>query len=68
LEKLIDLNREEPVAFHVHDGYCLYVKKKYEEILAKAKAVLESPSRMLEGLELKISSTIGLSLNEMERC
>lgn len=68
LEKLIDLNREVPVAFHVHDGYCLYVKKNYQKVLAKAKAVLESPSRMLEGLELKISSTVGPSLNEMEGC
>jgi DNA polymerase I-like protein with 3'-5' exonuclease and polymerase domains len=71
LEKLIDLyyaikNTNAQLAFHVHDGYCLYVQKKEASyIAAKAVEILQSPSLLLQGLQLRTTCKMGETLADI---
>jgi hypothetical protein len=73
MEKLIALVKEfektdNKVGFSIHDGYCLYVRdEKYELEFKKTKEILESPSKVLPGLVLRVSCEMGKNLNEMEK-
>ena len=61
LEKLIHLhhflkNQEAKLAFHVHDGYYIYIhKNKYKRNYKHIKNILESPSGLSPELKLKVS-------------
>jgi DNA polymerase I-like protein with 3'-5' exonuclease and polymerase domains len=71
LEKLIKLSSEikkssARVAFHVHDGYYLYVPTSSSRQIAKtASETLEAPSELLPGLRLKVACKIGPTLNDL---
>jgi hypothetical protein len=72
LEKLIQLkNRLSTVnaelAFHVHDGYYLYVhKNKYRPVYKQIEKILEGPSNLCPELKLKVSCKVGPTLDEMK--
>lgn len=70
LENLIKLKNtiknEAQLAFHVHDGYYLYVNKsKCNYVYNLAKQTLEAPSELLNGLKLSVSCKIGPTLNQL---
>lgn len=70
LEKLVllhdNLPRPARIAFNVHDGYTLFCKTEaLREVCAKVASVLESDSRLLPGLRLKVAAKAGLRLNRM---
>jgi DNA polymerase I-like protein with 3'-5' exonuclease and polymerase domains len=55
------------VAFHIHDGYVLYVPKENRmKVAIRAKEVLESEDRFFQGLRLKVSCKIGNNLDELK--
>jgi len=55
------------VAFHIHDGYVLYVPKENSmKVARRAKEVLESEDRFFKGLRLKVSCKIGDNLDELK--
>lgn len=73
LEKLVNLYESLDctnikIAYHVHDGYCLMMKKQYFlNCFKKLKEVLEGPSMFLPNLKLKVSMEIGRNLIDMQK-
>ena len=73
LEKLVNLHesldhKNVKIAYHVHDGYCLMMEKKYFlNYFKKLKDVLESSSIFLPELKLKISMEVGRNLTNMQK-
>ena len=70
LESLLKLYREAKdifaVAFHVHDGYFLAIKKdNIEEAFYSAKKVLEDKLSLMPNLQLKTSAKLGKTLDKM---
>jgi hypothetical protein len=69
LEKLIALKQmldgtDTDIGFHLHDGYCLYVPTKQTTYFTRrAVEILESPSEILPGLEMKVTCKVGPNLN-----
>ena len=71
LEKLIDLqsvsDEKCKVVYTVHDGYCFVCKNQIlKEGFLKFKNSLESPSKLMPGLKLKVKAKIGKSLDQMK--
>jgi len=70
LESLLKLYREAKenfaIAFHVHDGYFLAIKKdNIEESFYVAKKILESKLSLMPNLQLKVSASLGKTLDKM---
>jgi len=76
LEKLCELARS-PLLMHIHDGYVLtcpvtssdkYGPHKYglSKLVQHVRAILEGPSKLCPGLELKTSLKVGGNLNDLE--
>lgn len=70
LEALLKLYRNTndlfSLAFHVHDGYFLAIKKdKIQDAFFAAKKILESPTDLMPGLELRVSAKAGSNLEKM---
>lgn len=68
LVELYDVIKEmADVAFHIHDGYVLYVPKENQmKVAIRAKEILESEDCFFQGLRLKVSCKIGDNLDELK--
>jgi DNA polymerase I-like protein with 3'-5' exonuclease and polymerase domains len=54
------------IAFHVHDGYCVFADDGYmQETYKTCHNILCQPSKLIENLNLNVSSKIGKSLAKM---
>ncbi len=70
LESLLKLYREAQdifaVAFHVHDGYFLAIKKdSIQEAFYSAKKALEGKLNLMPNLQLKTTAKLGKTLDKM---
>lgn len=54
------------IAFHVHDGYFLAIKKdNIQDAFFSAKNILESKTELMPDLNLRVSSKAGMNLEKM---
>ena len=73
LEKLVNLYesldyQHAKIAYHVHDGYCVMMEKNYFlKCFKDLKNILESSSKFLPNLKLKVSMEIGRDLTNMQK-
>jgi DNA polymerase I-like protein with 3'-5' exonuclease and polymerase domains len=68
MEKLIELYfiAGDKLLFSIHDGYVIRCNPKTDKpLIMECKKVLESPSKLAEGLQLTVTCQLGAKLNRM---